>query len=284
MMGIAQSGGRTVLVWPSLAVAFLLIAPFGLMVMLSFWLRVPGGTYEPGFTFDNYAALLTPFYASRAMLTLGLAALAGAVAVAIAFPLTWFICQMGRRAQTWWLVVILGTLSLSEVLVAFSWSVLLSRSAGISNLFVWLSLLEVPIALTPSGGAVLTGLVYVTLPYAVLVLYPTLSRLDPALVEAAHSMGARPLRAFFGVAVPVCRPAIAATFVLCVVFSLGAFVTPQVLGRPEHWTLAVMVTDAALQRANVPMAAALAILLLLASLAFVAIAGRIGRGQSGTTQ
>ena len=269
------------LLWPTIALGCLLAAPLLLMLAMSFWLRVPGGTYEPGFTLDNYQALVTPFYGARVIWTLMLSAVVGLIAVAIAFPVTWLICQMRARAQTLWLILILGTLSLSEVLVAFSWSVLLSRSAGITNVLVSLGLMSAPVALTPTGGAVMTGLVYVTLPYAVLVLYPALSRFDRSLVEAAQSMGAAPLRSFFGIVVPLCRPTLAATFVLCVVFSLGAFVTPQILGRPEHWTMAVMVTDAALQRANVPMAAAMAMALLLATLAFVFVSARIGAGARG---
>jgi putative spermidine/putrescine transport system permease protein len=270
------------LVWPAVVLGCLLAAPLILMLAMSFWLRVPGGTYEPGFTLDNYRGLFTAFYGARVTWTLMLAALVGLLSVVIAFPATWLICQMQARAQTLWLILILSTLSLSEVLVAFSWSVLLSRSAGVTNLLVAMGLMDAPVALTPSGGAVMTGLVYVTLPYAVLVLYPALSRFDRSLVEAAQSMGATPLRSFFGIVVPLCRPILAATFVLCVVFSLGAFVTPQVLGRPEHWTMAVMVTDAALQRANVPMAAAMAVALLLASLGFVFVSARIAAGVRGT--
>ncbi|MEV8657385.1 hypothetical protein AB0071_25785, partial [Klebsiella pneumoniae] len=95
-----------------------------------------------------------------------------------------------RRRQVPWLVFLLAVLSLSEVIVGFSWSTLLSRTAGITNLLVLIGLMDQPVSLSPGFGAVLTGMTYQAFPYAVLVLYPSLSRLDPTLTEAARTLGA----------------------------------------------------------------------------------------------
>src|SRR3546814_9882739 len=76
---------------------------------------------------------------------------------------------------------------LSEVIIGFAWSTLLSRTAGISNLLVAVGLLDQPVALVPNFAAVLTGMVYQALPYTILVLYPALARLDNSFVEAARS-------------------------------------------------------------------------------------------------
>src|SRR3546814_19542435 len=83
---------------------------------------------------------------------------------------------------------------LSEVIIGFAWSTLLSRTAGISNLLVAVGFLDQPVALVPNFAAVLTGLVYQALPYTILVLYPALARLDKRFVEAAQTLGASPLR------------------------------------------------------------------------------------------
>src|SRR3546814_13030805 len=74
---------------------------------------------------------------------------------------------------------------LSEVIIGFAWSTLLSRTAGISNLLVAVGLLDQPVALVPNFAAVLTGMVYQALPYTILVLYPELARLDNSIVVAA---------------------------------------------------------------------------------------------------
>ena len=124
-------------------------------------------------------------------------------------------------------------------------------------------------ALSPSFGAVLTGMVYQAFPYTVLVLYPAVARLDPSLVEAARTLGASPLRAFFNLVVPTLRNALLATFIMVFVFALGSYLLPQLLGRPQHWTLSVLITDQAIYQSNMPFAAAMAVFLVLVSLALV---------------
>jgi putative spermidine/putrescine transport system permease protein len=171
----------------------------------------------------------------------------------------------------------MSVLSLSEVIVGFAWSLLLSRTAGLSNLFVWLGLMERPVAWYPGFMALLFGICYLAFPYTVLVLYPPISRLDPALPEAAQTLGSSPLRTFFTVVVGSLRNAIVAAFVMVFVFTLGAYLLPQLLGRPRHWTLSVLITDAAIYQTNMPLAAAMAIFFMLVSLALVALTMIIGK-------
>jgi putative spermidine/putrescine transport system permease protein len=202
--------------------------------------------------------------------------LVAVVCVVVGFPFTWFLTGRSRRTQVVWLVAVLAVLSLSEVIIGFAWSTLFSRTAGITNLFVAVGAMAEPAALTPSFGAVLTGMVYQALPYTVLVLYPSLVRLDPSLTEAARSMGATPLRAFFDVVVPVSRATILATLIMVFVFALGSYLLPQILGRPSHWTLSVLITDQAIYQSNIPFAAAMAVFLMLVALALVGLTLLVG--------
>jgi putative spermidine/putrescine transport system permease protein len=111
----------------------------------------------------------------------------------------------------------------------------------------------------------------------VLVLYPSIVRLDPSLVEAARTLGASPVRAFFNLVVPVLRNPMLATFIMVFVFALGSYLLPQLLGRPQHWTLSVLITDQAIYQSNMPFAAAMAVFLVLVSLALVGLSLLIGR-------
>ena len=132
-------------------------------------------------------------------------------------------------------------------------------------------------ALVPSLGAVLTAMIYQAFPYTVLVMYPALVRLDPTLLEAAKTLGATPLRAFFHVVVPALRNTLVATTIMVFVFALGSYLLPQILGRPSHWTLSVLITDQAIYQSNMPFAAAMAVLLVLLSLALVGLTSLVGR-------
>ncbi|AIB16347.1 ABC transporter permease (plasmid) [Azospirillum argentinense] len=265
------------ILFPALMLVVFFVIPFSLMIAVSVFRRVPGGFYEPDLVFANYERFLTTFFGGVMSFSLGLAALVAALSVGIAFPFTYRLVKLPRRAQIRWLVFLLSILSLSEVIIGFAWSTLLSRTAGITNLFVALGLMAEPQSLSPSFGALLAGLVYQAFPYTVLVLYPALARLDPYLEEAARTLGSSPLRAFFTVVVPGLRNTIVATTIMVFVFALGSYLLPQLLGRPQHWTLSVLITDQAIYQSNMPFAAAMAVFLVLVSLALVGLALLAGR-------
>jgi putative spermidine/putrescine transport system permease protein len=263
--------------WPALMLTLFFVLPFGLMLAVSFFRRIPGGFYQPDFVLANYARFLTAFFGNVLGFSLGLALLVAVIAVALAFPFTYLLSRMRRRMQVPWLVFLLAVLSLSEVIIGFSWATLLSRTAGITNLLVLIGVMDQPVSLSPGFGAVLTGMTYQAFPYAVLVLYPSLSRLDPTLTEAARTLGASPWRSFFTVVVPALRNAILATVIMVFVFALGSYLLPQLLGRPQQWTLSVLITDQAIYQSNMPFAAAMAVFLVLVSLALVVLSTLLGQ-------
>jgi putative spermidine/putrescine transport system permease protein len=264
---------------PGVALTVLFLVPFGIMLAVSVALRDPsgGGFYTWGFDLQSYARVMSSFVGRILLVSMAIAAGAAAIAVALALPFTVILARMSRRAQTAILVVLLSVLSLSEVIIGFSVSTLLSQTAGVGNLLALLRITEEPEAYTPSLFALMTGLCYLSFPYSVLVLYPPVARLDPELAEASRTMGASPLRTFFGVTVPMLRAPILGALILVFVFALGSYLLPQVLGRPEHWTLSVHITDQAVYQSNLPFAAAMATVLLLAALALVGLALLVAR-------
>ena len=279
MIGEKPKGVRAhlPLVYPAMMLGIFFIIPFGIMVAISFFHRQPGGFYIPGFEFTNYQNLYTVLFGRTLLFSLFVAGLSAAICVSIGFPFTYFITRMRRRTQVIWLVFLMSVLSLSEVIIGFAWSLLLSRTAGLSNLFVWLGIMEQPKAWYPGFTALMFGICYLAFPYTVLVLYPPLSRLDPALPEASQTLGASPLRTFFTVIVGSMRNAIVAAFVMVFVFTLGVYLLPQILGRPRHWTLSVLITDQAIYQTNMPMAASMAIFFMVVSLLLVSLTMVIGK-------
>lgn len=260
------------LAFPAFMLVVFFAAPFGIMVGVSFFRRVQGGFYEPDLVFDNYARFISAFFGNVLAFSLFLSALVAVICVAVGLPFTYRLTRMPRRLQILWLVALLAILSLSEVIIGFAWSTLFSRTAGITNILALIGLMDEPVALVPSFSAVLTGMVYQALPYSILVLYAPVARLDPSLVEAARTLGASPVRAFFNLVLPTLRNAILATLVMVFVFALGSYLLPQLLGRPQHWTLSVLITDQAIYQSNLPFAAAMAVFLVLVSLGLVGLA------------
>jgi len=264
-------GTYGVLAIPVAVLTLLFVVPFGMMVATSFYHRIEGGFYEPAFELTSWQRLFSDVFLERAAFSIGISLVAGAVCIGIAFPFTYFLTRMRRRPHVALLILVLSALSLSEVIVGFTWSVLLGRAAGISNILVWIGLMDEASAYQPSFVAVLFGLSYIAFPYCVLTLYPSLTRLDREITEAAQTLGASPWRTFRTVVVPMSRPIILAGFLLVFVFTLGSYLIAAILGKPEHWTLSVYISDQASFNANVPFAAAMAIFLTALSLAVVGI-------------
>lgn len=262
---------------PGAALVVFFLIPFGIMLAVSVALRDPGGFYDWGFDLAGYQRFLSGFFGGILLTSVLIALGAALIAVTIALPFTVALAGLSRRAQTIVLVVLLSVLSLSEVIVGFSVSTLLSQTAGVGNLLALLGLTEEPQAYTPSLFALLTGLTYLSFPYAVLVLYPPVARLDPELGQAARTMGASPVTTFWTVTVPLLRAPLLGAVILVFVFALGSYLLPQVLGRPQHWTLSVHITDQAVFQSNLPFAAAMATFLLLVALAMVGLALLLGR-------
>ena len=270
---------KLIAAYPSTMLALFFLVPFGIMIVVSFWHRLEGAEsgYEPGFEFTHYARFFSPLFIERILVSIEFASIAAFLSVIVAFPFTYFLSRFNRRAQVITLVFILSVLSLSEVIVAYSWSVLLSRTAGISNLFVLLGFMEKPTSWTPGYFAVMFGLTYFNLPFATLIMYPQCTRLDRELTEAAQTLGASPVKTFLTVVVPLLWPTILTAFIVLFVFTMGAFVTPQWLGRPEHGMFAIFIVDQALTRGNIPFAAAMSMFFMVITLMLVMVTVWLGR-------
>ncbi|RKF17092.1 ABC transporter permease [Roseovarius spongiae] len=280
MNGQGGTLGRVLdLVPSSVMIGVFFVVPFVLILLTSFSVETETGDYALGFSLAHFERFATWFYIERALFSAGLCALIALLSLLIAFPFTYLLTRFGPRTQTLWLIYILAQLSLSEVLIAFSWQILLSRTGGVANILVWVGLAEKSFAMAPSAGAVLAALVYLAVPFSVLLLYPAISRMDKALTEASRTLGASPLRSFFTVVIPVTRPAIISSGVTIFVLTLGAIIVPQVLGKPEHWTLSVLITDQAIFNFNMPFASALAVVLLIISASVIFAVSKFGGGR-----
>jgi putative spermidine/putrescine transport system permease protein len=264
--GQLPPGGSWLLVWPSLVILAFFAAPFLLLLRVSVARSGLGATGAGGFVFENYAALASdPVFLRSMGFSLLLAAAVATVSVLLAFPFTYWITQMSRRAQVLWLVFLLTTLSLSEVLITFAWQVMLAKRIGLSNVLVWLHLLPEPISLSPNLGAVMACLVYLVMPFSALLLFPGLSRLDRRMVEAARTLGASPSHAFLTVTVPLMRQPIVACWLMSFIITIGSYVAPLVLGRSEHWTMAILINRSALEASDLPHATAMSVVFLMAA-------------------
>ncbi|MCJ7997144.1 ABC transporter permease [Rhizobium cremeum] len=266
----------TGLAWPFFIIVAFFGVPFLLLLRVSVARLDPAYYQGSGWSLDAMASLFQPMVLNGLTFSLWLALTVATLSMIIAFPATWFITRMSRKAQIVWLIGLLTTLALSEVLITFSWQIILSKRVGISNVAVFLGLLDRPVSLTPSFFGVVSCLIYVVIPFNVMTLYPGLSRMDSSYMEAASTMGATPMRAFFNVLLPLMRKPIATAYLTTMVMSIGAYVAPLVLGGPANWTIGVIISEVANSAQNLPQASAIAVLLMLVTGVMILIINKVG--------
>jgi putative spermidine/putrescine transport system permease protein len=235
------------------------------------------GMARPALEFGHFAELARPTFLRPLATSFALALATAVIAVGVAFPVTWLIARLRRRAQVAWLVCLLTSLSLSEVLIVFAWQTLLSARVGLTAPLVWLGLLQRPVSLSPSLGAALACLVYLVLPYVILLLYPAVSRLDPEIPQAAATMGASPARAFLTVVTPILRAPLITAALGVMVTTVGAYLTPLVLAKPQQWTVGIVISRSVMEDGNAPLGAAQAVGVVALMIILLAASRRLTR-------
>jgi spermidine/putrescine transport system permease protein len=192
-----------------------------------------------------------------------LSLLTTAITFAVGFPTAWFIATRPPKSRALWLFLItipfwtnllIRTVAINEVI----------RNEGILNtLLIWAGLITEPIRIIYTDAAVLIGMAYVYLPLMVLPLFAAIDRFDMKLLEAGYDLYASRWQVLRRVILPIVKPGIVAGSILVFVPSLGAYVTPRVLGGGKNMMIGNFIELQFGAGRNWPLGAALSMTLLI---------------------
>ncbi|MBI2685461.1 MAG: ABC transporter permease [Acidobacteria bacterium] len=222
---------RAIFLAPSAAFTVVLfLIPLSIIVGYSFHTRgVYGGVTAP-WTTENYQRLFDPLYGIILWRSLVMSTAATVLCLLIAFPLALFIARAGERAKSIYLYLVILPFWTSFLVRTYAWMFLLRDTGLINSVLLSLKIINEPLPLLYNETAVVVGLVYGYLPFAVLPLFSNLERLDKNLMEAAADLGATPWNSIRHVVLPLCAPGMRAAAVLVFIPCLGAYLTPDLLG------------------------------------------------------
>jgi spermidine/putrescine transport system permease protein len=221
---------RALFLAPAWAVTVVLfLVPLAIVFAYSLLSRGAYGGIVRDWTIENYVRMLDPLYGAILLRTLAISGAATGLCLLLAFPLALFIARAGKRRNLYLNLVMLPFWT-SFLVRTYAWMFLLRDTGLINTVLLSLGVIREPLPLLYNDGAVLLGLVYGHLPFAVLPIYASLERLDKSLLEAAADLGARPLATLSHVVLPLAGPGLRAGAVLAFIPSLGAFLTPDLLG------------------------------------------------------
>jgi ABC-type spermidine/putrescine transport system permease subunit I len=223
-----------------------------------------GGYYVEGtWTLDNYSRFfMDDYFVSILWFTLQFAALVTIVTMLLAYPMAYYIYRAGPRLKALLLVlVILPKLSNMLVLV-YGLQILMANDGLLNQVIVGLGLSQTPLKLVYTLFSATVSKVLLIIPYTILVITAALHTLDRSLREAARGLGAGPVRTFFLVTLPLSMPGTLVALLITIVWALGAFVSPSLLGNPNLQTLAVEVPKQTFENVNWAMGSAIAFIML----------------------
>jgi len=207
----------------------LFLVPMAIVLAYSLMTRGPYGGQGLPLTLENYRRFLDPLYGQILLRSFWIAGETTILCLILGFPLAWFLTRSGRHRGLYLQLVMLPFWT-SFLVRTYAWVFLLRDTGLFNTILLATGLITEPLPLLYNHGAVLLGLVYCSLPLAILPIYSTLERLDYALVEAAADLGAKPWETFAKVIIPVSAPGLKAAAFLVFVPSLGTYLTSDLLG------------------------------------------------------
>ncbi|MCU0986391.1 MAG: ABC transporter permease subunit [Acetobacteraceae bacterium] len=220
------------------------------------------------------------FYLEAYLRSLRVAAISAILCLLLGYPMAYAIARAPEHRRNLLLMLVILPFWTSFLLRVMAWIGLLQDQGVVNGLLLSLGLISEPLRLLYTEAAVYLGIVYCYLPFMVLPLYATLSKLDPVLLEAAADLGARPFRAFLTVTLPLSLPGIAAGFMLVFIPAVGEFVIPELLGGPSAQLVGRVLWVEFFQNRDWPMASALAVALLLVLVVPIALFQRLSARQA----
>ncbi len=203
------------------------------------------------------------------------------LAFVFGFPTAYFIATRPERTRAIWLFLITIPFWTNLLIRTFAMQEML-RNEGLFNIVLMkIGIISTPIQIIYTDTAIMLGMLYVYLPLMVLPLYASMEKLDFSLVEAGYDLYASRLQVLRRIILPLVKPGIIAGSILVFIPSLGAYVTPRLLGGGRNLMLGNLIELQFGQGRNWPLGASLSITLLVivmaALLVYVRYAGATGK-------
>jgi ABC-type spermidine/putrescine transport system permease subunit I len=269
--------------------SMIFIAPF-LVFMVAVFLLPLGqvGYYSLGggeteLTLGFYQTALTgKLYSTVLLTTLEISVTVAVFTLLLAYPIAYHLSRLPPRRRAVTATLVLLPFYTSILVKSFAFTIILGTNGIVNELLREAISPEFSLKLLFNRVGVVVGLTHFLIPFMVFPILSSLLAQNPLLHKAAEVMGASRLRIFWQVTFPLSLPGVMAGLLLCVILSMGMFVTPALLGGRKDMMMANLVDFHIRETLDWPMASAVAVLLLLLSAVFIAGLARVRGGQMFT--
>lgn len=228
--------GQYLLLIPCIVlVAYFMIVP--LMEII-----IPTFTNTEGGMFNTYKEFFTDSYMMSIFLrTIKISLISSLICMTIGVPVSYYISRVSKKLRGLFIALTVFPILTNSVVRSFAWMSILGKNGLINTLLTKLNIINEPLSLLYTEGAIIVGTVYIFLPLMIISLIGVMENIDNDLLEAAESLGANKLKSFFKVVFPLSLPGLIVGTVLVFTGSLTAYTTPQLLGGNKNTVLATLI-------------------------------------------
>ncbi|BAE74202.1 putrescine ABC transporter permease component [Sodalis glossinidius str. 'morsitans'] len=269
-------GRKMVILLPYLWLLLLFMLPFLIVFKISLaemaraippytdlinWLD---GSLTISLNLANFIQLLDdPLYIEAYLQSLQVAAVSTFFCLLLGYPMAWAVAHSWASTRNILLLLVILPSWTSFLIRVYAWMGILKNNGVLNNVLMWLGVIDQPLVILHTNLAVYIGVVYAYLPFMILPIYTALTRLDYSLVEASLDLGARPLKTFFQVIVPLTKGGIIAGSMLVFIPAVGEYVIPELLGGPDSIMIGRILWQEFFNNRDWPVASAVAVVMLL---------------------
>ncbi|WP_299892481.1 ABC transporter permease [uncultured Ruegeria sp.] len=277
----------------ALVIGVFMIVPILIILIYSFLAPGDYGGVKPEFSTDAYQRLLfqndlfdqlvfDPAYLKITFRSLWIATVAVTGCLIVGFPVAYYIAGQPEERRNVFLLLITIPFWTNLLIRTYCWILVLRDTGLINSALMALGVIDAPLTLLYTEGAIALGLIYTYIPFMVLPIYAALERLDLRLIEAARDLYSSRWGALWFIVVPLSMPGIIAGSILVFIPALGAFIAPDLLGGGKNLMLGSLVQLQFSAARNWPFGSALAMVIMaMVLLCLMLYARNLRRGGGG---
>ncbi len=253
--------GRYLLFIPCIVlVAYFMIVPLVEII-------IPTFTNTKDGMFSAYKEFFTDSYMMSIFLrTIKISVISSVICMIIGAPVSYYISRVSKKIRGLFIALTVFPILTNSVVRSFAWMSILGKNGIINNLLMKLNIINEPLSLLYTEGAIIVGTVYIFLPLMIISLVGVMENIDNDLLEAAESLGANRLKSFFKVVFPLSLPGLIVGTVLVFTGSLTAYTTPQLLGGNKNTVLATLIYQKTMTLGDWQGAAVVATIMIIVTL------------------
>ena len=267
------------LIWGWLLIFALL--PNILVIAVSFLTRDTSDFISLPVTIDSYLRLLDPLYFEVFARSLWMAGITTVLCLLLGYPFAWLVSRVQLRWQPLLMLLLILPFWTNSLVRVYALKLLLATNGLINKALLAIGIIETPINMLYTQGAVIVGLTYLLFPFMVLPLYAVFTDLRDDMLLASQDLGASRRQTFWHIVLPLTTPGIISGVLLVLLPAMGMFYVADILGGSRNLLVGNIIKNQFLDARDWPFGAAASVLLTLAMavllLAYRASSKRIGK-------